>query len=72
MFYTMDVTSLVAAKQDLGVGKQMQGGDSLQSFLLTLQFVLFVSMCAAKSPDAETVKQTFKLQPLMQKLQMSS
>lgn len=45
MPYTMDVvTSLVATKQNLGVGKEMQGGDSLQSFLLTLHFFLFVRM----------------------------
>lgn len=31
--YTMDAaTSLLSAKQDLGVGKEMQGADSLQSF----------------------------------------
>lgn len=50
MLYTMDVaTSLLAAKQGLGVGeeiKEMEGADSLQSFFpLTLHFVLFANVC---------------------------
>lgn len=46
----MDVaTSLLAAKQDLGVGKEMQGTDSLQSFFSSHSPLCpFVSRCIVK------------------------